>query len=87
MKRYRRRKVKPGQLVMYYGRDDSGDIDVCYAWGEGCSKRDAHLLYWRIGSDNLNHKMQLDPSLLKELESRGYDLTTIRFSISKRVAP
>jgi hypothetical protein len=86
MRRWRKVKAKPGQLVMQYGRDDDGEVDVVFAWGEGCSKRDGALLHWRIGSDNLNHKMEVDQSLLKELDARGYDLTTIRFSISKKVA-
>lgn len=50
--------------------------DMCYDWGEGCSRRDARLLsatFSPVGGNDL----------FKELESRGYDLKTLRFSIRK----
>jgi hypothetical protein len=89
MKRYRSRKQKPGLLQVYYGMADGDGPDVCYNWGEGCHKADSHLLHHVLNSE----RMQLDlsascrysfaPSLVDELKSRGYDITTLKFSIRK----
>lgn len=91
MIRATRKKAKPGQLRMFYGRlpDDSAP-DICYSWGEGCSKRDGALLNWIIGSKRppTVEGNPLEPSLLDELVSRGYDLSTLEFSIKKmRASP
>lgn len=85
-----RKKAAPGQLRMFYGRlpDDSAP-DVCFAWGDGCSKRDGALLHWIIGSKRAPTVPGRDwePSLLDELKSRGYDLSTLEFSIRKSPTP
>lgn len=87
--RVSRRKAKPGELCMFWGRLPHDEPDVIYAWGDGVSKRDGALLNWRIGSeyppgplDNGNL-----PSLLRELQDRGYDLSTLKFSIMKKAKP
>ena len=81
------KKAAPGQLRMFYGRlpRDSAP-DICYAWGEGCSKLDVALLNYVIGSKRppLNPRDPFEPSLLEDLESRGYDLSTLVFSIRKK---
>lgn len=64
--------------------------DVEYDWGDGCSKSDGHLLHAVVNSPR--HWVgfegaKVNPSLLEELVSRGYDITTLRFSIAKKVAP
>lgn len=92
-KRYRTLKAKPGELRVYYGKADrwSGP-DVCFAWGDGVQKPDAHLLYGalsmkRMTTDFPNTGHKWDPSLIEELEARGYDIATLRFSISKKAQP
>jgi hypothetical protein len=71
---------------MFYGRlpDDSAP-DLIYSWGEGCSKRDGALLNWIIGSKRPPsiHGQKWEPSLIEELRDRGYDLSTLEFSIRK----
>lgn len=89
MKRYRSRKQIPGLLRAYYGVAVGDVPDICYNWGEGCHKADSHLLHHVINCE----RMQLDlnapgrysfgPSLVDELKSRGYDITTLKFSIRK----
>jgi hypothetical protein len=77
----------PGQLRMFYGRlPGERTPDVCTAWGEGCSKRDGRLLHWILCSDRPPGVpgRPFDKSLLKELEDRGYDLSTLEFSIRKK---
>jgi len=52
-------------------------------------KRDAALLHYVMGIDHPDPHTKpifskMNPSLFKELESRGYDLTTLKFSIMKK---
>jgi hypothetical protein len=92
VKRLRKPKLKDGELRMYWGRLPHDCPDVIYAWqGESSMRRDSALLHYLMGSERpdpnaspLYSKML--PSLLKDLESRGYDLTTLRFSIMKKAA-
>jgi hypothetical protein len=96
-RRYRSKKVKPGQLIAYYGMADGDGPDVCFAWGEGCSKRDGALLYYHFtrkikrevyGEEqkkNGGFPYVFDPSFIEELVARGYDITTIKFSIERKV--
>lgn len=96
-KRYRRKHAKPGQLLIYYGKLPHDDPDVVYAWGgAGANKYDANYLAFVLGSKrqrmvygeervkNGNNPLTFDPSVLEELEARGYDITTIKFSIMKK---
>ena len=92
MKRFRKPKLKYGQLLVYWGKLPRDDPDVIYAWqGDRSMKRDSALLFHHFGSkrpDPFTTPMysEMAPSLLEELERRGYDLTTLRFSIMKRTA-
>lgn len=52
---------------------------------------DGHLLYgtlcadrWRPDWDGGDVRGLRDPSFVKELEARGYDITTLRFSVRYR---
>lgn len=92
MKRFRRPKLKDGELRIYYGKLPHDAPDVVYAWqGDSSMKRDTRLLHYTIGSQrpNLWAKplfSKMEPSLLEELDQRGYDLTTLKFSIMKKKA-
>ena len=61
------------------------ECDILYSWGSGVSKADAALLHHTLTS---KHHMPMDdtwaPGFIEELEARGYDLTTLRFSIDKK---
>ena len=88
-KRLRAPNAKPGELKAQWGKLRHCDPDLCFAWGEGCSKRDAALLNMHFGSERPDPLAspifsKMIPSLLAELESRGYDVTTFKFSIQKR---
>ena len=59
--------------------------DVLYEWGDGCDKSDNHLLHYAMAVGRWNLlKFRADPSFLEDLHARGYDLTTLKFSIRKR---
>ena len=82
-----RKKAAPGELRMFYGRlpNDSAP-DVVIAWGAECSKRDGALLHYILCSKrppSLNGE-PWEPSLVDELVSRGYDLSTIEFRVRKK---
>lgn len=93
-KRYRVPKAKPGQLRMDYAHSNDGKC-IHYNWGDGCSHSDGHLLHYMCGAPRLEHVYSGDPeygkyptkygpSFFDELEKRGYDLKTLKFSIQKK---
>lgn len=97
MSRKRKPTVRDGELHIYYGKLDKHSAeDVIYHNGPGTHRGDAMLLHSVIGCDSqhLNLEAPLnsprldwvtyEPSMLKELENRGYDLTTLRFYIRKK---
>lgn len=89
-KRLRAPTAKPGELKMQWGKLPGDSPDMCFAWGDGCSKRDGNFIYYvlacqRPSTNRDEHgRMTFDKSVLDQLEERGYDLTTLRFSISKK---
>jgi hypothetical protein len=91
MKRLRRPKLKDGELRMYWGREDHDCTpDVILAWqGDRMMKRDTNMLHAYMCSkhpDPFKKPLwsEMMPSMVEELEARGYDLTTLKFSIMKK---
>lgn len=88
--RYRRPKLKDGELRIYYGNVPHDNPDVILAWqGNREMKRDTNLLHYYICSKRPDpHKLPIfsvmEPSLIEELVARGYDITTLKFSIMKK---
>lgn len=91
MTRLRAPKLKTGELRIYWGREPcSRDLDVIFAGnGDQSMRADSRMLHCYIASRSpdpfatpLWSKMR--PSLLEELDARGYDLTTLKFSIQKK---
>lgn len=88
MKRYRRPKTVPGQIKLQKGKID-GEVDTCIFYGDNVPRCDRALIINAFTSKRmyLNFSRNLpefDPSLIEELEARGYDLDTLRFSIEKK---
>lgn len=69
-------KAKPNQLKCKWSKSQR---DIVYAWGDGIHKSDAHLLHNAL-TITMKHG---EKSFQEELEARGYDLTTLSFSIMK----
>lgn len=97
MGKKRRPTVRDGELHMYWGREDRhSSEDVIYHNGLGARREDCRLLHSVIGSESQHLNLdapicsprldwvKYNPSLLDELENRGYDLTTLRFYIRKK---
>jgi len=79
-KRWRAPKAKPGELKIAYGKSE-GDLDLFYCFGgEGAVKGDTRLLAHFFESV----KWPDDKNLRQELEARGYDITTLKFSIQQK---
>lgn len=76
MKRWRKPTAKPGQLKIAYGQE-YGDKDLFFCWGQGTCRADSSML----NSYFCYHKGFEGRTLVEELEKRGYDITTLKFSI------
>jgi hypothetical protein len=62
-----------------YGYNHGRRGDIEYNWGDGCSRADGALLH-----DTFSHaKNCLDSTFVDEITARGYDITTLRFTIKK----
>lgn len=85
-KRYRMTSAKPGELKAAWGRGDvRGDPpDLQYAWGgRGASSPDGRILCNALQEAHVFK----DRTLVQELEDRGYDITTLKFSIQQKAPP
>ena len=93
MKRFRRPKLKYGELRMYWGMLPQESPDVVIAWkGDSSMRRDSHLLFYHLCSKRPDVNARplfsvMEPSLVDELQRRGYDITTLKFSIQKIAGP
>jgi len=79
-KRFRTPKAKDGELLVKYGQE-YGERDLFYCWPEndGGMKADSRLLMMAFEQE----KILGDKPLRKLLEERGYDITTLKFTIQK----
>lgn len=78
-KRWHRPKARPGELIARWGKLPYEKPSICYAWGgKGAGSCDGRLLH------GMFEGFGYPEGYLKELETRGYDLTTLRFSIRQR---
>lgn len=90
MKRLRKPVMKVGELRMFWGREYRQAPEIMYAYcGDTTMRRDMHLLWRYLDTQHPDPHVQplyskMQPSLLEELEARGYDLTTLKFSIKKK---
>ncbi len=84
MKRYRAPKVVEGQMKVQMGKLD-GDVDMCIFYGDNTPRCNRALVMNTLCSEKLDWKSELRPSFIDELDKRGYDLDTLRFSIKKKV--
>lgn len=84
MKKYSSPRPRDGQLKSQWGKIGDDCPDLCYAWGEGVSPADARLLdYAFTGKRYSPIHLRFDDSFIDELKARGYDITTLKFSIEK----
>ncbi len=90
MKRLRTPKLEDGELLIYWGREPRGIPEIMFAWqGDSSMKRDTNLLHYMMATQHPDPQVtpifsKMKPSLFEELEARGYDLSTLEFTIKKR---
>jgi hypothetical protein len=82
MERYRKPKIKTNSLVFQKGKID-GAVDMCIFW-DNIPACDRSLIFYYLASENINYGGGKLKSFIQELEDRGYDLDTLRFSIEKK---
>lgn len=71
--------AKPGELKAGWSRRER---DILFDWGgQGATKADSHVLHSALCTT-----FPADRSLVAELEARGYDISTLRFSIRRKAA-
>jgi len=90
MKRFRRQKLKNGELRIYYGKLPFDSPDIVFEWnGDSSMKFDSRYLHYYLGckKPNIKNKMtdysDMQNSFFEELIARGYDIATLKFSIQK----
>lgn len=85
--RWRSPKAKPGELKLVYRKLPDENPDICTVWGDGAGHNgaDSALLFNVFCNKRTRFDSKiLDPSFVDELKERGYDITTIKFSIQKK---
>lgn len=81
-RRKRAPKIKLGQLVAYYGYAEGEGPDLCVNWGAGTGgSPDGRILCSALSAAVPGSEGR---PFFKELEARGYDLDTLRFTIQQR---
>jgi hypothetical protein len=75
-------KPKDNTITLEWGKFEDG-VDVGVTWGDGCSSRDSNLLLHAICKPRVSIGNVMEQSVIKELQDRGYDITTMKFSIKK----
>ena len=80
-KRCRTPKAKDGELLVKFGQE-YGDKDLyyCYPENECGMKRDSKILMFAFE----RNEVWEGKTLRDELEARGYDITTLKFTIKKK---
>ena len=92
-KRWRTLVAKLGEIKIAWGRVDAHNSpDLCVAWGDGTDMKCTGMLMLhaftekRLRPSFRRPGYEYEPSLIDELEERGFDITTIKFTIQKKAA-
>ena len=83
MKKYRRPKIKDGQIKLQKCKHEKV-IDMCIFYADDIPACDRALIMYFICAENHNYSGGKCKSLIQELEDRGYDMDTFSFSICKK---
>lgn len=79
------RAAKAGELKFGWGREDRHDkLGAMVFWGDGVPRANANFLLMALCHDTFAYNGETRDSILKELEDRGFDLSTIKFSIQMK---
>lgn len=81
--KHREKRIKPGVLAAYYAKLRYDDPDVVIHNEAPAGRADAHYLHSILNTSTYNYKGEEQLSIMEELQVRGYDITTLNFSIRK----
>jgi hypothetical protein len=87
-RKFVRRPRKEGIIKAQFG-ENKGEQDFFVLYGDGVPSCDRALIFHAFGAKTMSYdyseqKPRFEPSLLTELEQRGYDLSTFNFSVCKK---
>lgn len=80
---------KAGSIKFQYGRNE-GELDYMVLFGDNTPRCDRALVMQMFTSSRIRidpsktQGVSFEKSMVEELESRGYDMSTLRFSIDKK---
>lgn len=76
-------KPKHGEIRIDWSKREN---DLVFSWGgEGATKATAGYLQGQLSYKHYDCNGRLtEPSIIEELEARGYDITTLHISIKKK---
>ncbi len=78
-------RAREGQIKVQWANTAEGGEDLHYFRGEGVGRADGWLLHSAISAPTHSPmKNEWHPSLLEELEARGYDIKTLKISVEKK---
>ena len=77
----RSKRIKPGVLAAYYAKLKYDRPDVVLHNEAPARRCDAHFLHSVLNTARYDCFGKREPSIIEELVNRGYDLTTLNFSI------
>ena len=77
----RRKRLRAGMLAAYYAKLPDCGPDVVLHNELPARRCDTHFLHTVLNTPRYNYEGKLEPSIVDELVSRGYDITTLNFSI------
>lgn len=80
----RRQKARPGELRVTYGSLRGDNPDVVFSRGEGVPSCDGHLMNWYFTQASADPGLFSIKRIEEELRLRGYDLSTMVFSVMKK---
>lgn len=92
-KRYRVPEPKPDTLKVCWGRADSySEPSLVYVYPDRDGKAATRLLMTALEGDRYAPDFgprgyKVEKSVAKELEERGYDLTTLKLTIKRKAPP
>ncbi|MBW3243404.1 hypothetical protein KUV57_12090 [Epibacterium sp. DP7N7-1] len=80
-------RPRAGELKIQWGYSADDGYDLFFCGGEGVPRADRSLMHYALTAQRWTGPfdgMKFEPSLIDQLASRGYDPSTLRFSIQKR---
>jgi len=83
----RARRLKSGTLAVYFAKLPHDAPDVVIHNEAPARRADAHYMHSIFNAERYDYKGDPQPSVVDELKSRGYDITTLSFEVHMIAPP